>query len=197
MASGRQRSRQFTSTNSGVLKSRGVTGLDVTVRLEGSTLHLRGGESGQVAIPASSVDLIRQFRMEAVQSLHAPTPEMWETKIWWDGGSRPVLLMPIANQPAYRDIIAEFAGQVAAAHGLKRLRIGPGYLTASINLLLVGIPVLILFAYVFWIALTDGGWWWLAAAVIFMAFSWLAGRNLVSRWPRSVRSLDQFVAELR
>ena len=197
MATAKKRSRQFTSTNCRVLQDRGVEGLDVVVRLEDSTLELSGEEGGRVSIPAARVDLIRQFKMEAVQSLHGGTPDMWETKIWWDGGSKPVLLMPIQNQPAYSAIIGDFAAQVAEARGLEALRIGPGYTTAIVNLLIVGPPCLFLFAFMVWISLMDGGWWWLATAVTFMLFFWLAGRNLVSRWPRRVRSLDQFVAELR
>ena len=197
MATAKKRSRQFTSTNCRVLQDRGVEGLDVVVRLEDSTLELSGEDGGRVSIPAASVDLIRQFKMEAVQSLYGGTPDMWETKIWWDGGSKPVLLMPIQNQSVYSAMIGDFAAQVADAHGLKALRIGPGYTTAIINLMIVGIPCLFLFAFMIWISVMDGGWWWLVTAVIFMLFFWLAGRNLVSRWPRRVRSLEQFVEELR
>lgn len=197
MATAKTRSRRFTSTNCRALQDRGVEGLDIFVRLEGSALELSGEQGGRVSIPVASVDLIRQFKMDAVQSLHGGTPDMWETKIWWDGGSKPVLLMPIRNQPVYSAMIGEFAAQVAEAHGLKALRIGPGYTTAIINLMIVGIPCLLLFAFMIWISVMDGGWWWLASAVTFVLFFWLAGRNLVSRWPRRVRSLDRFVAELR
>ncbi|MGQ0588139.1 MAG: hypothetical protein ACT4N8_01235 [Sphingosinicella sp.] len=197
MASGRWPSRRFTSINGRELERRGVSGSDVAVRLEGATLAIEGEQGGHVAIPAERVDLIRQFRMGPVHSLHLKTPPIYETKIWWDGGSRPVLLMPVENQPAYQALIAEFAAHVAEAHGLERLRIGPGPTTAIVNLLIVGIPCLFLFAFVFWVALVDGGWWWLGAMATFMLFFWLAGRNLVSRWPRRVRSIDQFLAELR
>lgn len=129
-------------------------------------------------------------------SAEIPSPPLYETKIWWDGRAKPALLIPIENQRVYSAVIADFARHVAGAHGLAKLRIGPGYMTAIINLLIVGIPCLFLFAFMLWISLADGGWWWLATAVVFMLFFWLAGRNLVSRWPRRVGSLDQFLAEL-
>jgi hypothetical protein len=191
-----RRPRPFTSINSAGLERCGVTGPDVVVRLEGSTLRIVGEQGGAVAIPAASVDLMRQFSTQTIQSPDGDIPPLYETKIWWDGRSKPALLIPIEGHGAYCDAIAAFAGQVAAANGLERLRIGPGYTTAIVNLLLVGIPCLLLFAYVLWVATTDGGWWWLAAVAIFVTFVWLAGRNIVSRWPRPVRSLDQFVAEL-
>ena len=193
----RPRSRKFTSTNQRLLQARGLSGLGVVVRLDEGALVLQGEEGGRLDIPAASVDRVRQFRMEAVHSLHFRSPVMYETKIWWDGGRKPALLIPVNDKDSYRAIIAEFAAAVAEAQGLERLRIGPGWTTAIVNLLVVGIPCLFLFAFVFWLALIDGGWWWLGAALIFMLFFWLAGRNLVSRWPRRVRSLDQFVAELR
>jgi len=197
MATAKKRSRQFTCVNDRTLEARGLAGLAATVRLEGSTLELAGEQGGSLSIPVASVDRVRHFRMEAVQSLYHPTPTMYETKIWWDGQSRPALIMPSQNHDAYRLLMADFAEQVAEAHGLGVLRIGPGYTTAIINLLIVGIPCLMLFGFMVWISLTDGGWWWLATAVIFMLFFWLAGSNLVSRWPRRVRSLEQFVEELR
>jgi hypothetical protein len=191
-----RRPRPFTSINSAALRRCGVTGPDVVVRLEGSTLMIVGEDGGAVAIPAASVDLIRQFSTQTVHSPDGDIPPLYETKIWWDGRSKPALLIPVEDHSAYCAAIAGFAGQVAAANGLERLRIGPGYATAIVNLLLVGIPCLFLFAYVLGIAMMDGGWWWPAAVAIVIAFAWLARRNLVSRWPRAVRSLDQFVAEL-
>ena len=197
MPSGGTRSLQFTSANSPALEACGVEGTRVTVRLKDSRLEFRGNEGGRFSVPAAQVTRIRQFRMAPVRTLPLTTPLMHETKIWWIGGARPALLIPIEGHAAYRAVIADFAAQVVAAHGLDRLGIGPGYTTAIVNLVIVGVPCLFLIALVFWIALLDGGWWWLGAAVIFMVFSWLAGSNLLSRWPRRVRSLDQFVAELR
>lgn len=196
MAIAHRRVRHFTSANSAALERSGVRGIDVVVRLEGSTLFLKGEESGELAIPAASVDRIRQFRAGVDHSAPIALPPLYETKIWWGGRTKPVLLIPIENPRVYRDVIGDFARHVAAVHGLARLRIGPGYMTAIINLLLVGIPCLFLFAFMLWISLTDGGWWWVATAAVFMLFFWLAGRNLVSRWPRHVDSLDRFLAEL-
>lgn len=188
--------RAFSCLNGKGLERHGVRGQLVRVELEGSALVIEGAEGGSVRIEAARVDRIRQFRMEAVHSLHSPLPTMFETKIWWDGGAKPVLLIPGDGHKSYRAVIGRFAEAVAAARGLDRLRLGPGYTTAIVNLLIVGPPCLMVFALMIWIAVDQGGWWWVVGGIVFMLFFWLAGRNIVSRWPRRLRSLDQFRAEL-
>jgi hypothetical protein len=178
------------------LEQRGLVGDSVRVELKGNSLLVQGSEGGSFRIEAARVDRIRQFRMEAVHSLHSPLPAMFETKIWWDGARKPALLIPYEDHRSYRAVIGSFARAVAAARGLERLRLGPGYATGIINLLIVGPPSLMLFAMMIWLSFDQGGWWWIAGALVFMLFFWLAGRNIVSRWPRRAGSIEAFEEEL-
>ncbi len=184
--------RAFSCLNSKGLEQRGVMGEVARVELKGSALLVQGSEGGSVRIEAARVDKIRQFRMEAVHSLHSPLPATFETKIWWDGDPKPALLIPYDDYRSYRAVIAGFARSVAAARGLERLRLGPGYATGIINLLIVGPPCLMLFALMIWVSLEQGGWWWIVGALVFMLFFWLGGRNIVSRWPRRAGSIEAF-----
>ena len=187
----------FASLSCRELRERGLQGEEVRVRLEGSTLTLSDADGRSVAIPAAQVDRLRHFRIDPVRSLHVTTPTQYETKIWWGGGRRPLVLVPYGKLAGYRRIVRTFAGQVAALHGLDRLRLGPGRATAFVNLLIVGPPVLLLFAFILSIAVLDGGWWWAGAVAALLLFGWLAGRNLRSRWPRRLRDLDQLDSALR
>ncbi|QPQ55190.1 hypothetical protein IC614_00790 [Allosphingosinicella flava] len=192
---------RFKALNTSYLRRLGLLGDEVIVRLEGASLILQGEKSGMLAIPAGSVDRLRQFRMEAVQTTLGDlpggvSPSLVETKIWWDGKKKPVLITPYQQHANYAKIMRDFGRQIWTLRG-SRLYLGAGPLTAILNLLLVGIPVLFLFACAFWFALTDGGWWWAAAAAILLFFGWYGGRNIISRWPRPIRNFEQFEAELR
>ena len=153
---------QFRSLNTSFLRKQGLAGEDVVVRLEGTTLVLKGDKHGSLAIPATSVDRLRQFKMEAVEANLSEfsadrSPGLYETKIWWSGKAKPLMLTPYEDFANYREIMRGFARQVAAVRGLERLYLGAGPTTAILNLLLVGIPVLFLFAYVLWLATAEGG----------------------------------------
>jgi len=193
---------QFRSLNTSFLRKQGLAGEDVVVRLEGTTLVLKGDKHGSLAIPATSVDRLRQFKMEAVEANLSEfsadrSPGLYETKIWWSGKAKPLMLTPYEDFANYREIMRGFARQVAAVRGLERLYLGAGPTTAILNLLLVGIPVLFLFAYVLWLATAEGGWYWLGAAATLLFFGWYGARNIVSRWPRPIHHFEQFEAELR
>jgi hypothetical protein len=190
--------RSFFIANGRALKRHGLAGFEIEARLEGQSLTFSDEAGRKIAVSAAQVDRLRLFRMQAVQTADGPgTPTIHETKIWWDGGRVPILLIPVENHEAYRAAMGTFARQVAAARGLDRIRLGPGYLTAIINLLLVGPICLALLAYVFYIAVEEGGWWWAGAMAILLVFGWLAGSNIVSRWPRRLKSLDRLDAELK
>lgn len=187
----------FLIANVGALKRRGLTGYDIRVRLTGETLTFTDESKRTVAVPAERVDRLRHFRMDATQSrTGGSTPTIYETKIWWDGNARPILIVPFRGHKVYRAALRTFARQVAETRGLDRIRLGPGYVTAIVNLLLVGPIVLALIAYAFYVAVQDGGWWWVAAIAVFIVFGALAGGNIISRWPRRVRSLEQLDSEL-
>lgn len=112
------------------------------------------------------------------------------------GARTPLLLIPVADHDAFRSITREFAAAVAQSGGIDRLRLGPGLTTGIVNLMIVGIPGALLFAYLLYVSISDGGWWWVASAAIFALFLWFGGRNIVSRWPRRIRRLEQLDAEL-
>ena len=192
------RDAAFTISNGRALKRRGLTGYEIMVRLDGNILTFSDEDGRTVAVPASQVDRLRFFRMDPTQARYGgSTPAIYETKIWWDGGRWSILLVAVDELETYRAAIRAFAGQVAAARGLDRIRLGPGWVTAIVNLLLVVPITLALFAYIFYVAIEDGGWWWVSAIVVFLAFAWIVGRNLYSRWPRRLRSLEQLDAELK
>ena len=141
----------FLITNGRALKRRGLSGYDVRVRLDGQTLTFRDERGRTVAVPAASVDRLRHFRMGGVQSVGGGegTSTIYETKIWWEGGWTPILLVPFRGNDVYRAALSAFARHVVDAHGLDRIRLGPGYVTAIINLLLVGPFTLAFLVYVF------------------------------------------------
>lgn len=186
----------FRSVGSRALARLGVKGDQVSVRLEGDQLVLTGCEGGTLRIPAGSVDRLRHFRTEVVQSLPSNVPSTVEAKIWWSGRPKPVLLIPIGQRRGYSAVIGGFAERVAAWRGVERLRIGPGVTTAILNLLIVVPPCLLLFGLLLTLSILDSSWWWLATIPLSALFLWLAGRNIVSRWPRRVRSLEAFKADL-
>ncbi|MBO9622593.1 MAG: hypothetical protein J7500_07765 [Sphingomonas sp.] len=187
----------FRSGNTSALEALGVKGSNLSVALEGDRLVLSGRDGGTVAIPAHAVERLRHFGTEQVHELEGSIAATLEAKIWWSGSPRPVVLTAIAGQGGdYRATILDFAERVAAAHGPGRLQLGPGYATAIVNLLIVVPPCLLLFALLVGVSILDGGWWWLATAVIAPLFLWLGGRNLASRWPRRVRSIEAFRAGL-
>ena len=188
-------SRSFTVVGNKSLEQAGLSGHAVKARLDGGTLTLAGGSKGELVIPAGNVDRLRHFRMAKVQDPTYTLPTMYETKIWWGGRSKPILLMPSQDQTAFLNGIGDLAAAVEAAHGPGRRYIGPGATTAIINFLIVGIPVLLLLAFVWGIAAVDGGWWWAGAIGITLLFGWLGGRSILSRWPRRV-SLERLQAEL-
>jgi hypothetical protein len=182
----------FRSLGSRKLAALGIEGDEIAVRLEGDQLVLTGSESGTLAIPASAVDRMRHFGTEEVQELPGNIPATMEVKIWWGGRPEPVLLTPFANHKAYGAVIGGFAERVVAWRGVERLMLGPGYATAIINLLIVGPPCLLLFALLLGLSIWESAWWWLATIPLAALFLWLGGRNIVSRWPRRVRSLEAF-----
>jgi len=193
---------RFKSLNTSFLKRQGLSGDEVIVRLGGSELFLEGEQGGSLTIAAEDVDRLRQFKMEAVHATSGDvpgegTPCLYETKIWWGGGAKPATLTPHDRYDDYRNVILAFAEQVAAVQGPDRLYLGAGPLTAILNLLLVGTPLLLLCAYSVWIALDEGGWWWGAALAVLLFFGWYGTPNIISRWPRRMPDFSRFEQELR
>lgn len=186
----------FRSLNTKALRRHGLQGDEVLVRLEGDQLLLAGSDGGSLSISAGSVDRLRHFGTEEVQEAPSNIPATTEVTIWWAGRREPVTLTPFARRKAYRSVIGGFAERVAAWRGVDRLRIGPGYATAIINLLIVLPPCLLLLAVLIGVSIMDGGWWWLATILLSALFLWLGGRNIVSRWPRRVASVEAFKANL-
>lgn len=188
--------RTFTVVGNGSLGKAGLSDNLVRGRLDGGTLTLSGSKGRELVIPAGNVDRLRHFRMGKVHDVEYTLPTMYETKIWWGGRRRPVLLMPARNVEPFLEGIGGFAAAVEAANGPGRLYIGPGATTAVVNFIIVGIPIALLLAFVWWIAAIDGGWWWLGAVGITIVFGWLGGSSVLSRWPRRV-SLERLQEELR
>lgn len=188
---------RFKSLTNGFFRRRGLIGDDILVRCEGGALHLRGSEAGELVIPAAKVDKLRQFRTGAIQELQGEVPSIYETKIWFDGGSKPAMLTPYEQHGNYRTAMRDFAAAIVALRGFDRLYCGPGMTTAIINLILIGVPVLGLFAYMLWVSMEDGGVWWLLTAVLAVFFSFVSWRVIYARWPRPVRSMEEFEAQLR
>jgi len=186
----------FRSLGSRKLARLGLEGDEVIVRLEGDQLVLTGASGGTLAIPAAAVDRLRHFGTEEVQELPENIPPTLEVKIWWSGRPEPVFLTPFANHKAYGTVIGGFAERVAAWRGVDRLMIGPGHATAIINLLIVVPPCLLLFGLLLALSIWDSAWWWLATVPLLALFVWLGGRNIVSRWPRRVASIEAFKAHL-
>lgn len=186
----------FDSVGSKALARLGLEGDTVTVRLDGDQLMLTGCDGGSLSIPAASVDRLRHFGTEEVHQLPSNIPAMVEAKIWWSGRPQPVLLIPTVGRKAYSAVIGGFAERVAAYRGVGRLMLGPGYTTAIVNLLIVLPPCLLLLGGLLVVSVMDGGWWWLATIVLSTLFLWLGGRNIVSRWPRRVASIEAFRANL-
>ena len=164
-----------------------------TVRLEGDALKLTGDEGGELAIPAHQVDRIRIVHFGGGRR-----PTSYETRIWRGNGEEPLLIMPPPHHPGdYATVIRSFAARVAALRGLDRVLRGPGRATAIVQLLLVGLPVTLLAAFLLFAAVADGsGWMWLLATLALALDAWLIAGMVRNRWPRRVRTLDELDREL-
>lgn len=187
---------RFKALMTGRLRSFGLEGDEAIVRFDGALLTIDGELGGRIAIAPAAVDRVRQFRTGAVQELQGEVASISETLIWWNGDPKPLMLTPFEGHAGYRAIIRDFGAKVATANGIDRLYRGPGAATAIVNLVLIGVPVLALLAYLIWVSMEEGGMWWAASALLalfFVAISWM---RIVRRWPRPVRVFDQFEAEI-
>jgi hypothetical protein len=175
------------------LQGTGLKGLYADVFLDGDALCVEGEGGGVIAIPASDVERIRFFKVEAQQRLGS----FCEARIWWKSHQKPLRLSAGISDTGYRAVMHSFAKHIATEGGLNRIYRGESPVAATTMILLTGgsVAALTLLLIVFAIFL---GSWWSAIAAVPVGFSaYILLRAMIARyWPRPVESLSEIEQEL-
>lgn len=158
-------------------------------RVDGDALRIGGREGRELVIPAERVERIRFASFPGTSTTRAS----WETRLWLQGGGKPLLILATPETAArYGPIMRAFAERVAERGGLDRIMRGPGLGTAIANFALAGCSVMAVAILFVVYAIFDGTWWmWLIAAVSLLVAGLLVVSLVRKQWPRRISSLDE------
>jgi hypothetical protein len=176
----------FIMTSRKWLRDNGIRG-DATIRLEADGLEIEGASGGLLRISTAQMRLARTGWRS---NKHGP---FFLTRVWLHGQEKP-LEIEARGLPydAYRAVIAGLAAQMARVDGVKRLERGSSH--AAALELLVPYAALFLAAVGITIYALDGERTLGRYVPLLVASAALAlGIGTASlRWPRPVRSLEEF-----